>query len=183
MEWLGDRPAVNTRSSPLPLTSGADARRLRIDAMHEYQGWNRCPRGEWSSSLRSRPKATRPLETQRAKEDVVQAHPDIVGEYACRGRRRWHRRDCTGHRRARPGRRRRDDGPLALRVGCASSSSRGRLPKFVLVGPLETGYLTTVIAFELVNGRDIVDGQELPVAPGVTRSIPIREIRGESGFL
>ena len=59
----------------------------------------------------------------------------------------------------------------------------GLVPEFVLWDPAETGYLTTVIAYELLNGRSVTNGQSLKVSSTVTRKIPIRKIKGHGNSL
>ena len=59
----------------------------------------------------------------------------------------------------------------------------GQVPEFVLWDPAETGYLTTVIAFELVNGRAVTNGAKLKVSSTATRAIPVRPIKGHGKSL
>ena len=59
----------------------------------------------------------------------------------------------------------------------------GLVPEFVLWDPAETGYLTTVIAFELLNGRSVTNGEKLKVSSAVTRAIPVRKIKGHGNAL
>ena len=59
----------------------------------------------------------------------------------------------------------------------------GLVPRFVLWDPAETGYLTTLIAYELVNGRSVSNGAKLKVSSTVTRAIPIRKIKGHGNAL
>ena len=114
---------------------------------------------------------------QKAKE-IIQANPDIVGLVSV---------DAGGTVGIAQATEELDLVGEVVTTGLSTPSQMvqfvesGTVPEFVLWDPLETGYLTTVIAWELVNGRDIVDGQVLGVAPGVTRAIPIQEIEGKPG--
>ena len=171
MELLGDRRGEYAFITTA-LTSETHAG--WIDAMHEYQ-MESFPEMELVATESAEGDQT--IGNQRAKE-IIQAHPDIVGIVSV---------DAGGTVGIAQATEELDLVGDVVTTGLSTPSQMrqfvesGTVPKFVLWDPLETGYLTTVIAFELLNGRDVVDGQELPVAPGVTRSIPIREIEGSPG--
>ena len=171
MELLGD-----TRGEYAFITTAltSETHAGWIDAMTQYQ-LEAFPDMELVATESAEGDQT--IGNQKAK-DIIQAHPDIVGIVSV---------DAGGTVGIAQATEELDLVGDVVTTGLSTPSQMrqfvesGTVPKFVLWDPLETGYLTSVIAFELLNGRDIVDGQELAVSPGVTRAIPINEIEGHPG--
>ena len=145
-----------------------------LDAMEEYQ-LEAFP--EMTLIATESAEGNQTIGNEKAKA-IIQANPDIVGLVSV---------DAGGTVGIAQATEELDLVGEVVTTGLSTPSQMvqfvesGTVPKFVLWDPAETGYLTVAIAFELVNGRDLVDGQELGVARGVTRSIPIKEIAGKPG--
>jgi rhamnose transport system substrate-binding protein len=111
---------------------------------------------------------------QKAKQ-IIQAHPNIVGLVSV---------DAGGTVGIAQAVKELNKVGEIVTTGLSTPSQMrqfvkdGSVPRFVLWDPAETGYLTTVVAFQLVNGRAIRSGQRLKVSSRVVRSIPITRVKG-----
>lgn len=174
MELLGGVTKGQYAFITTALTSPTHNRHL--EEMMKYQK-EKYPEMEWVGTEVA---TTDPaLASQKAK-DYVLKYPDLVGMISV---------DAGGTVGLAQGQRELGLGDKFVTTGLSTPSQMaeyvkdGTVPKFVLWDPYETGYLTTMMAFELINGRDIVDGQEFEVSPGVMRKIPIQEILNHPGSL
>ena len=174
MELLGGVTKGQYAFITTALTSPTHNRHL--DEMMKYQK-EKYPDMEWVGTEVA---TTDPAKASQKAKDYVLKYPDLVGMISV---------DAGGTVGLAQAQRELGLGSKFVTTGLSTPSQMaeyvkdGTVPKFALWDPYETGYLTTMMAFELINGRDIVDGQEFEVSPGVTRKIPIQEILNHPGSL